>query len=268
MKFKLSTPENNTFVNESFLWDFLENKILPTFNEVAHNGIRNMFNKNLFEINIIVNKCQNNSKIIYDFGCGTGINLMILSSVFGFKCFGIDRGEEFSETHNRQVGNLNQLESRLKSFGVTFLKLDPTAKVDLDVKADVVTSFDVIEHFPFSPKLYLKNMFNALKSDGFMVVGTPNQTHFYNRLKILFDKNIWEDFDYWYESDSFYGHVRELTSSELIKIPTLMKLKNIKLFSSSYPLIYRLKSRILFEFFNKIFSLFNLNYYNVVISNK
>ena len=97
MKFKLSTPENNTFVSESFLWDFLENKILPTFNEAAHNGIRNMFNKNLFEINIIVNKCQNNSKIIYDFGCGTGINLMILSSVFGFKCFGIDRGEEFSE---------------------------------------------------------------------------------------------------------------------------------------------------------------------------
>ena len=44
MKFKLSTPENNTFVNESFLWDFLENKILPTFNEAAHNGIRNMFN--------------------------------------------------------------------------------------------------------------------------------------------------------------------------------------------------------------------------------
>ena len=65
MKFKLSTPEKITFVNESFLWDFLEKKILPTFNEAAHNGIRNMFNKNLFEINIIVNKCQNNSKIIY-----------------------------------------------------------------------------------------------------------------------------------------------------------------------------------------------------------
>jgi len=101
-----------------------------------------------------------------------------------------------------------------------------------------------------------------------MLIGTPNQAHIFNRIKLLFGKNIWEDFDYWFNNKIFYGHVRELTTNELISIPLSMGLNNIKIYSSSYPLIYRLKSVTIYKILNYIFSSINLNYYNLVIAQK
>jgi len=251
---------------------FFELEILPTFNESAHSGLRNMLHKNIFEIKNIVKVVSTNEDIsqpkIMDFGCGLGLNLMILSGLFQYECYGIDRGEEFSNEHNREVGNISQLETRLNKFGVIFIKQDPTISFIKDLKVDIVTSFDVIEHFSFSPKVYLANMLNSLNKKGFLLIGTPNQAHVFNRVKLLFGENIWEDFEYWYNNKVFYGHVRELTTNELRSIPESLELSNIKMYSSSYPLIYRLRSFILYKLLNSIFSIFNLNYYNLVIAQK
>jgi 2-polyprenyl-3-methyl-5-hydroxy-6-metoxy-1,4-benzoquinol methylase len=265
--------KKSIFINhlDDEIYNYFKEEILPTFSISAQNGLNNMFYKNLFEIKHIINQCNldvsNNFKIM-DFGCGLGINLMILSGLFGFECYGVDRGEEFSSEHNREVGNINQLENRLTKFGVKFINHDPTTEFESHLRVDVVTSFDVIEHFNFSPIVYLLNMQKSLKPGGSLLIGTPNQAHIYNRYKLLFGNNIWEDFEYWYNCKIFYGHVRELTTKELIQIPKKMQFINTRIFSSSYPLIYRLKSKLIYRILNFIFSFFNLNYYNLVIATK
>lgn len=264
---KLSATEIELEINRYFI-----DNILPTFNQNAKDGLKKNLNKNIFEIINILSKTnvfpENINPKVMDFGCGLGINLMILSGLFGIESYGIDRGEEFSSEHKREVGDVNELEARLLNFGVKFVKQNPTIKFDPKIKVDIVTSFDVIEHFSFSPNIYLENMFNSLNINGFILIGTPNQAHFLNRIKLLFGYNVWEDFNYWRTCNIFYGHVRELTSHELLTIPQSLGFKNIELISSSYPFIYTLKSRFIFNILNKLFSCINMNYYNLVIGKK
>ena len=39
-------------------------------------------------------------------------------------------------------------------------------------------------------------MLKSLKVGGNILVGTPNQAHIFNRIKLLMGKNVWEDFEY------------------------------------------------------------------------
>ena len=68
-------------------------------------------------------------------------------------------------------------------------------------------------------------------------ISTPNQLHLLNRIRALFGINIWENFDYYYNSDTYFGHVREFTSSEMIIIGHKVKdLDYVKLDYSNFPL--------------------------------
>jgi SAM-dependent methyltransferase len=246
----------------------------------ARPGLIRTFDKNIYEIEIIL-KTLNESKsknrpVIIDYGCGLGINLMILSKLFNCSCIGIDRFDEFDEKHDRQVGNTNQVIERLKNYGVDIIIANPVSFESVNQSADIVTSFDVIEHFNFPPTEYLSSMLNSLKVGGSILVGTPNQAHIFNRIKLLFGKNVWEDFEYWMNYNPFYGHVRELLTSELKMVIVKMGLKDYKMYQSTYPLYSRLKSmlpknisRLLYGCVRLIFVLFpNFNYYNLIVAKK
>jgi cyclopropane fatty-acyl-phospholipid synthase-like methyltransferase len=259
---------------------FFKNVILPTFEKDAHFGLLNTFEKNLFEVKAIVDTLNrmhlDRQPVIIDFGCGLGINLMILSKYYGFKCIGIDRYEEFQDSHKREVGSTIQVIDRLEKFDVEIIPKNPvTFRFDFPI-GDVSTSFDVIEHFNFPPIEYLNNMVSSLNDGGYVLVGTPNQAHIFNRIKLLFGFNVWEDFQYWLKHNPFYGHVRELTTNELKFVIQSINLKVVKVLNTSYPFNNRIKNKFPFVVATILNLLVNLlfflnpklNYYNLVISKK
>jgi SAM-dependent methyltransferase len=266
--------------SKSKVEDFFHSDILVTFPKEARPGLIRTFDKNIYEIEIVIktlNKAEAKDKpVIIDYGCGLGINLLILSRLFNCSCIGIDRFDEFDEKHAREVGTTNQVIDRLKEYGVDIIKANPVSYQSDYRSADIVTSFDVIEHFNFPPTEYLSNMLKSLKVGGSILVGTPNQAHIFNRIKLLFGKNVWEDFDYWMNYNPFYGHVRELLKSELKMVIEKMGLNDYEMYQSSYPLYSRLKSKlpksiskIIYGFSQIIFVLFpNLNYYNLIAAKK
>ena len=75
-----------------------------------------------------------------------------------------NRFDEFDEKHAREVGTTNQVIDRLKEYGVDIIKANPVSYQSDYRSADIVTSFDVIEHFNFPPTEYLSNMLKSLKS--------------------------------------------------------------------------------------------------------
>ena len=267
--------------NKKNVTEFFINDVLKSFPDKSRSGLLHNFDKNLFEIETIIKLVNTNNKstnnlIIADFGCGLGINLIILSKIFNLKCIGIDRYDEFEPIRDREVGSKSDVISRLESYDIKVYNQNPVTYKLTETNIDIVTSFDVIEHFNFSPFDYINNMISSLKVDGYILIGTPNQVHIYNRIKVFFGKNIWEDFNYWVNSNIFYGHVRELTTKELKKVldsPILLFYKN---YTSSYPIKARLRKYLPLFLTNIIYSLIklflllnpNLNYYNLSVSRK
>jgi len=270
-----------TNFNKKNVTEFFINNVLKSFPEKSRSGLLHNFDKNLFEIETIIklkntHNISTNRPVIADFGCGLGINLIILSKYFNFNCIGIDRYDEFEPIRDREVGSKSDVISRLESYDIKVYNENPVTFKLKETNLDFVTSFDVIEHFNFSPSDYINNMISSLNVEGYILVGTPNQVHIYNRIKVFFGKNIWEDFDYWFNSNIFYGHVRELTTKELKSVlysPILLFYKN---YTSSYPILARLRNylplylaKIIYTFIKIIFLLNpNLNYYNLSVSKK
>jgi SAM-dependent methyltransferase len=254
----------------------------------SHVVFRRDFSKHLFEVQAILESAlsgKGKAPIKYlDVGAGAGVNAIILKSLFGFDSYIIDRYDEFAEDYARDIGNEKSVTAVLESFGVKVIKCD-FIKEGFPFEPntfDAISCFDVIEHFPFSPAPFLRNLELLLKTDGKLFIGTPNQVHFFNRLKSLAGRNTWEDFEYFYQTEqNFFGHVREFTPKELAEMMRRqqhLKLETLKY--SCYPLFDRVGSiknpllRALGEascrfLLKPVLNLFqSLNYYIVAISRK
>ena len=171
---------------------------------------------------------------ILDVGGGLGINCIILKKIFGINSTVIDRLDEFDKKHNRATGNDTALKKRLNHFGVKIIESDFIKNNfnDLDKKFNCITCFSVIEHFSFSPKSFLNQLHRLCKKNALVLISTPNQLHLLNRFRALFGINIWENFDYYFHSDQYFGHVREFTADEMIRIAT--ETQNLDLMTLDY----------------------------------
>ena len=176
--------------------------------------------KNLFLFQCLYSNFKNlSSKSIIDFGCGIGINLLILKNFDSkIKCFGIDRFTEFEADKQRYCGSFERLISIHDSFGSLLIKADPvTERLNQLPKVNLTVSYDVIEHLPYQANRLIENMaYHTLKS-GTIHIATPNQVSLINRIKSLLGKNTWENYDHWFNDPEFYGHIRELTYYESFK---------------------------------------------------
>jgi len=81
---------------------------------------------------------------------------------------------------------------------------------------DIIIMAEVIEHLYTSPEIVVKCIRNAIKTDGYMVIQTPNAASFSKRMKLMFKgENPYELI----RLDSCNpGHFREYTKKELLKI--------------------------------------------------
>ena len=210
-------------INKKQFKEFYLNDLIDSFSPKAKSTILTNFSKHLQEVTLILETLEDNSDLntkIIDVGGGLGINCIILSRLYGLDTYVMDRFDEFDPSHERVVGTDIEAIERMRSFGVKVVREDFINNVipsDL-INFDLITCFSVIEHFNFSPKKLIEDLSRISKKGGKIIISTPNQVHLFNRIKSLLGVNTWEDFDYYFSSDPFFGHVREFTKKEMKKL--------------------------------------------------
>lgn len=123
------------------------------------------------------------NKIVADIGCGCGAFLDFISGVAEL-VIAVEPSETYRKIMDRK---------KYHTYAYTEQALD-----DFRGKADVVTSFDVIEHVE-DPEAFLGNIFELLKSGGKAVIGTPTDAPIMRQLlgeiyekKLLFStQHLW-----------------------------------------------------------------------------
>jgi len=135
------TPEYRLDYNDSVnLEDFYQEHDVIDTNKISKVGLHNLRNK-----------------VIADFGTGAGTFLQAVRNISEYT-IAIEPSKHFHEI-------LNKNNKHTFSYGEDLVKSQ--------LKIDIATSFDVIEHVP-SPKDYLKDIYDSLGTKGKMYLKTPN----------------------------------------------------------------------------------------------
>ena len=100
---------------------------------------------------------KENAKLL-DVGCGIGWFLEV-AKVNGFEIFGQEFGKELANWTSKRLG--------IKIWS------QPIEELNAEIKFDVITLFDVIEHVE-NPLQFLKSCKRLLTDEGIIVVFTPN----------------------------------------------------------------------------------------------
>lgn len=121
-------------------------------------------------INLIKNTNFSTSSVAIDCGCGQGGYLKTLSDKFDL-VIAIDLSMEailYAKYTNQDLDNIIYINGSMLDFYNIF---------DEPV-ADFCLSAEVIEHVP-SPDIYLENIYNLLKKNGFLLISTPCQNLYF-----------------------------------------------------------------------------------------
>lgn len=153
---------------------------------------------------------------------GGGINLIngILAQL-GMKVYVVDLLDEYFPHSSLKENGLTQI-NYLKEKGVNFIKTDLLECNLLDHfqknSIDRVTTYHAIEHLHGSPRRILEDSLKILNGDGFLFIEVPNAVNILKRLKVLFGRSNYCQFNLYYFSEKYVGHVREYTVGDLIQL--------------------------------------------------
>jgi 2-polyprenyl-3-methyl-5-hydroxy-6-metoxy-1,4-benzoquinol methylase len=158
------------------------------------------------------------TKRILDVGSGIALLPLALRLV-GFLADGMDFFI-FPETGNKMFGqeNIEDLRRIWKKEGCAVHKCDMATPLPQELRgtADIVISNATIEHLK-DPKMLLVNCFSLLTPGGCLILSTPNAATLLKRIRFFFGKSPnWPIADFFSAGESFTGHWREYTRSELL----------------------------------------------------
>jgi len=151
---------------------------------------------------------------VLDVGVGTG-SLPVALNTLGFDMYGLDD----DSGGQRQLSTLARRFPTLK-MQVCALEADDYPYEDNTF--DAVTSFDVIEHLPGSPRHYLAEICRILKPGGLFFLSNPNVVSLANRVQVLVGRSIYHPLNEWFnpladdDTIEFAGHWREYGVAELV----------------------------------------------------
>jgi 2-polyprenyl-3-methyl-5-hydroxy-6-metoxy-1,4-benzoquinol methylase len=154
-------------------------------------------------------------KKLLDVGAGGGVIPLVLTKA-GYECSAIDTWAEYDRIYHNRMGVKEDILTRLKTNGIEikFCDIEKEPSPFEDGSFDMVFFLDVIEHI-YKPKKVLKEIQRVLASSGILVITTVNLSCLKNRLYMLFGRSNYVELSYWYNSEPFFGHIREYTLQEV-----------------------------------------------------
>lgn len=154
-----------------------------------------------------------------DVGGGLGVNLLTIRRLRSdAKLILADRFVEY-DADNR-MGPKDLGIELLQRADIETLAIDFWPTLELPVESgtiDVATSFDVIEHLPGHAVQHLREIRRALQPNGVLILASPNAASLMKRVRQLFGRHPYIDFDLWL-TEPYYQHYREYTVSEHVQL--------------------------------------------------
>jgi SAM-dependent methyltransferase len=163
---------------------------------------------------------------ICDIGGGIGL-FSVGCAAFGFKR--VMLVDDFRDAVNLETGDA--IFGLHKRLGVEVYSRDVIADGigDICAGADVVTTFDSMEHWHHSPKRLFAQVMRSLNPGGVFVLGVPNSVNLRKRLTVPFGIGKWSPMPDWYENEVFRHHVREPDVDDLGYIARDMGLSDVRI---------------------------------------
>lgn len=224
--------------------------IAPFLSEVADNFggkakeyiTEKVFGKHLLELKLILENCGEGGRIL-DVGGGLGVNLLTIEKINNkLELYLLDKLEEYEGTNSLEnpMGSSDKGMELLKNSRIHIVKSDiwESRRMPFDSGYfDVITCFDVIEHFTGHPMDVLIDFKRCLKQGGTLIICAPNLLSTARRGRLLLGKHPYMHFDMWMceKYDKYYGHYREYTRDEYIILLERAGLTQINTFMVSEP---------------------------------
>jgi SAM-dependent methyltransferase len=168
---------------------------------------------------------------ICDIGGGLGLFSVGCAAV-GFKRVVLI--DDFRDAINREVGD--SIFALHTKYGVDVHSRDVIAEGigDLCAGADVVTSFDSMEHWHHSPKRLFASVMQGLNPGGVFVLSVPNCVNMRKRIMVPLGIGKWSPIPDWYENEVFRHHVREPDVGDLHYIARDMGLVDVRIIGRNW----------------------------------
>lgn len=127
-------------------------------------------------------------------------------------------------------GAFDQLFESIRREGVKVIDYDPfESDGAMPERFDVITVMAVLEHYPHSLKVFMKNVKTLLRADGRIYLEVPNIAYLPRRIRFLFGQSPLTSLEDIFRSDvPFIGHHHEFTMSELRNLAQLSGLTILK----------------------------------------
>lgn len=165
---------------------------------------------------IILETLRRGSRIL-DFGCGEGALSERLKDD-GYDVYSVD------------------IDAKSFKAGTEFEQLDFNNAKETEVfyekhreEFDLVLGIEVIEHVE-NPWEYIRNLKKMVKTNGYILISTPNITSYYSRIRFLF----YGRFTQFNDIDREYGHINPVAIDEIEWIGKCLNLKTINATGGGY----------------------------------
>jgi len=196
--------------------------------------------KHCFEIRLMLDKIGKGSRIL-DIGGGMGVNLLCLHRMMGtaLQLFLVDRFQEYADDNPMGPWTTGLQLMQQAAISVTNQDFwdDYSLRYDSD-QFDLVTCFDVIEHFPGHPLRLLGEVKRILRPEGAFILGGPNAIALNRRIKLLVGMHPYIAFQGWC-SAKYIGHFREYSAKEYQQLLEMAGLECVETYLVPEPMATR-----------------------------
>jgi SAM-dependent methyltransferase len=204
--------------------------------EIAHEYLPQLISSQLvdvrriaFELRLVAHRPAEPITVC-DIGGGVGM-FSVACTALGWRSILVD---DLGDGVNRQYGDSALGPHR--RHGVQVIQKDalegelPIAPESLDV----VTCFNVMEHFHRSPKKLFRSLAAMLKPGGSFILSVPNCVNLRKRITVPLGYGKWSSMGEWYEAEQFRSHVREPDVDDLRYIARDLGLTDVQILGRNW----------------------------------